>query len=53
VLGAHLAEHLAPHKRPRSICFVDRLLHTAGDKLDRPALTALAPALRPLRTRRE
>jgi O-succinylbenzoic acid--CoA ligase len=48
----YLGERLAPHKRPRRICFVERLPHTAADKLDRLALPALAPALRPLRARR-
>jgi len=51
-LIAYLAQRLAPHKRPRQICFVDRLPQTAGDKLDRVALAALVPGLRPLRTPR-
>lgn len=49
-LLAHLAQRLAPHKRPRRICFVDSLPHTAAGKPDRLALATLAPALRPLRT---
>lgn len=50
-LVEHLGERLAPYKRPRRICFVPSLPRTAAGKLDRPALPALAPALRPLRTR--
>jgi len=50
-LAEHLARHLARHKRPRRICFVPALPHTAAGKPDRLALAALAPALRPLRTR--
>ena len=45
----HLGQWLAPHKRPRRICFVPSLQITAAGKLDRLALTALVPALRPLR----
>lgn len=45
----HIVARLAPHKRPRRICFVPSLLHTAAGKLDRSALQALVPALRPLR----
>ncbi len=48
----HLDERLAPHKRPRWICFVDSLPHTPAAKLDRLALPALTPALRPLRAQR-
>jgi O-succinylbenzoic acid--CoA ligase len=47
-LAAYVTERLAPHKRPRSICFVADLPHTGGGKLDRRALASLAPALRPL-----
>jgi o-succinylbenzoate---CoA ligase len=47
-LAACLAAHLAPFKRPRRICFVDRLPQTPAGKLDRAALAAHAPALRPL-----
>ncbi len=50
-LLAHLATRLAPHKRPRLIGFVAAVPHTAAGKPDRLALAALAPALRPLRTR--
>jgi O-succinylbenzoic acid--CoA ligase len=39
---------LAPHKQPRSICYVQRLPHTPGGKLDRAALASFRPALRPL-----
>jgi len=48
----YFGEKLAPHKQPRRICFVPGLPHTAAGKLDRLALPALAPALRPLRSRR-
>jgi len=51
-LLAHLAQRLAPHKRPRRICFVPALPHTPAGKPDRLALAALSPALRPLRTHR-
>ena len=49
VLRDHLAAQLAPHKRPRQICFVPFLPQTEAGKLDRRALSALAPTLRPLR----
>ncbi len=48
-LRKHLATRLAPHKRPRHICYVPALPHTAAGKPDRLALAALTPALRPLR----
>ncbi len=48
----HIVARLAPHKRPRRICFVPSLQHTAAGKLDRAALPALAPALRLLRAPR-
>lgn len=48
----HIVARLAPHKRPRRICFVPSLQHTAAGKLDRLALPALLPALRPLRAPR-
>jgi O-succinylbenzoic acid--CoA ligase len=51
-LNAFLAHHLARHKRPRRIVFVDRLPQTAAGKLDRPGLAALADRLRPLPTAR-
>jgi O-succinylbenzoic acid--CoA ligase len=47
-LRSHIDTRLAPHKRPRRICFVPALPHTAGGKLDRRALAALARSLRPL-----
>jgi O-succinylbenzoic acid--CoA ligase len=49
-LREHVAARLAPHKRPRRVCYVSALPHTAGGKLDRAALRELAPALRRLRT---
>jgi O-succinylbenzoic acid--CoA ligase len=45
---AHLAEHLAPYKRPRRICVVEALPHNNAGKLDRAALAALTDELRPL-----
>ena len=51
-LMAFLDHHLARHKRPRLIAFMAELPHTSAGKLDRPALGALAGALRPLPTAR-
>jgi O-succinylbenzoic acid--CoA ligase len=48
-LCAHLAMHLAPHKRPRLVCAVPALPHTAAGKPDRLALQARLPLLRLLR----
>jgi O-succinylbenzoic acid--CoA ligase len=48
VLIDHLAARLAPYKRPRRIGLVSSLPMTAAGKLDRTALAALLPALRPL-----
>jgi len=48
ILIEYLGARLAPHKRPRQICFVRSLPHTAAGKLDRAALERLAPSLRPL-----
>jgi len=48
-LARYLSARLAPHKRPREICFVRQLPQTVAGKLDRQALPALAPALQPLR----
>ena len=48
-LLSHLNERLAPHKRPRQICFVPSLPQTAAGKLDREALQRFATCLRPLR----
>ena len=47
-LAAHVAAQLAPHKRPRRICFVAELPRTRAAKLDRRALITLAPMLKPL-----
>jgi len=47
-LAARIAACLAPHKRPRHVCYVAELPHTAGGKLDRAALAAFAASLRPL-----
>lgn len=47
-----IGARLAPHKRPRRICFVPALPQTAAGKLDRGALAQFAPALRPLSGRR-
>lgn len=48
MLFAHVDACLAPHKRPRRVCFVAKLPQTPGGKLDRRALSALVPVLRPL-----
>jgi O-succinylbenzoic acid--CoA ligase len=50
-LFAHVDACLAPHKRPRRVCFVAKLPQTPAGKLDRRALSALAPSLRPLPSR--
>jgi o-succinylbenzoate---CoA ligase len=47
-LNAFLEHHLAKHKRPRRVVFVERLPQTAAGKLDRAGLGALAPELRAL-----
>lgn len=47
-LFAHVDACLAPHKRPRRVCFVATLPQTPGGKLDRRALAAFTGALRPL-----
>jgi O-succinylbenzoic acid--CoA ligase len=44
----HVERQLAPHKRPRHVCYADRLPQTAAGKLDRLALFAFEPSLRPL-----
>lgn len=51
-LVAHIEARLAPHKRPRQVCFVAGLPQTPGGKLDRQQLGAFAPLLRPLGSRR-
>jgi acyl-CoA synthetase (AMP-forming)/AMP-acid ligase II len=48
-LLAHLHDRLASYKRPRLVCMVPTLQHTAAGKLDRTALPALVSLLRPLR----
>jgi o-succinylbenzoate---CoA ligase len=48
VLIDHLAARLAPYKRPRLIGLVPSLPMTAAGKLDRAALAARPPTLRPL-----
>ena len=47
-LHAALAARLAPYKHPRRVCYVPALPQTAEGKLDRAALRALVPLLRPL-----
>jgi O-succinylbenzoic acid--CoA ligase len=51
-LLAYLHDRLAPYKRPRQVCFVPNLQHTAAGKLDRTALPGFASLLRPLRAAR-
>jgi o-succinylbenzoate---CoA ligase len=49
VLSEHLTTHLAPHKRPRLVAFMDALPMTAAGKLDRRRMgSAAAPHLRPI-----
>ncbi|MFH1680934.1 MAG: fatty acid--CoA ligase family protein [Candidatus Eisenbacteria bacterium] len=49
-LAAHLAETLAPHKRPRKIACVASLPLTTSGKIDREAVRSLAsPLLAPFR----
>jgi O-succinylbenzoic acid--CoA ligase len=47
-ISAFLDHHLASHKRPRRVVFVERLPQTPAGKLDRAGLGTLAPRLRPL-----
>jgi O-succinylbenzoic acid--CoA ligase len=47
-INAFLEHHLATHKRPRRIAFVERLPQTAAGKLDRSGLATLTAQLRPL-----
>ena len=47
----YLCRRLAPHKRPRHVCYVDQLPVASSGKLDRLALPGVAQALRPLSRR--
>jgi O-succinylbenzoic acid--CoA ligase len=47
-ISAFLDHHLAKHKRPRRIVFVERLPQTTAGKLDRSGLASLTARLRPL-----
>ena len=47
-LHAYLTRQLAPHKRPRHVCYIDRLPQTPAGKLDRLALPTATQSLRPL-----
>jgi len=47
-LFEYVRRQLAPHKRPRHICYVPRLPHAPSGKLDRRALAEVARSLRPL-----
>ena len=47
-LFEYLCRQLAPHKRPRHVCYVDRLPLAPTGKLDRRALPGAARGLRPL-----
>jgi len=49
----YLCRELAPHKRPRHVCYVPRLPQTPAGKLDRAALPGVAKALRPLVARQD
>jgi O-succinylbenzoic acid--CoA ligase len=46
-----IGHRLAPHKRPRSVAFVETLPQTPQGKLDRNALQRFAQSLRPLNIR--
>jgi O-succinylbenzoic acid--CoA ligase len=50
-LQAWIGARLAAHKRPRQVCFVERLPQTPQGKLDRAALQRFERSLRPLNTR--
>lgn len=50
-LADYVNAQLAPHKRPRQVCYVARLPVTPAGKLDRAALPGLASALRVLPAR--
>lgn len=49
-LSEYVSRRLAPHKRPRHICYLARLPHAPSGKLDRHALAEVARPLRPLFT---
>ncbi len=49
----YLRRELAPHKRPRHVCYVDRLPVAPTGKIDRRALAEIARDLRPLAPPRE
>jgi len=49
----HICTRLAPHKRPRHVCYVARLPQAPTGKLDRRALAEVARPLRPLSTRHD
>jgi len=51
-LTRFMASRVARHKQPRRVCFVPSLPHTAGGKLDRAALPALAAKMQPLEVHR-
>jgi len=44
----YVSKQLAPHKRPRHVCYLPRLPIASSGKLDRRALADNAPLLRPL-----
>jgi O-succinylbenzoic acid--CoA ligase len=52
-LFEYTRQRLAPHKRPRQICYLPRLPHAPSGKLDRRALPELARCLRPLAPARD
>ena len=47
-LFEYITRQLAPHKRPRHVCYLPRLPHAPSGKLDRGALAECAPLLRAL-----
>jgi O-succinylbenzoic acid--CoA ligase len=52
-LFEYICKRLAPHKRPRHVCYLPRLPHAPSGKLDRRALAENAPLLRPLSSTQE
>ena len=52
-LFEYVSTQLAPHKRPRHVCYLPHLPHGPSGKLDRRALAENPPVLRPLLPTRE
>lgn len=52
-LFEYVSRRLAPHKRPRHVCYLPRLPHAPSGKLDRRRLAEIARSLRPLSPARD